>query len=378
MSVQVSYKKQFIFFGLLLFLVLIIPEQITKTIIPEMEVDSCVNVLYASEAYAYLSIDKINSLCKDYNSLKTLFTDNRDFAMVFPNQNFEHVHINSMGLRGDEIKQENKDHLRIIMIGGSTTFGSKATSDENTIPSQLNILLQSKFNENIEVINAGIGGASSFSEIELIEKKLLKLNPDIIIVYDGWNELMNPIIENPTKNEWKRDTQILLADIESSFYIPRAIEKISHKINSMIYLEIFGKQSVPYVEDTEEMFTKKAKLWSERWSKECKKLSLENIEVHIFLQPILGTGDKNYSKYELKLIQDESLPNLYQYYDLLRNELPNMDKECNSVNDISDVFDNLNDPIYFDLGHTGDLGNKIVAKKIYEKILPVIIKDNQK
>ena len=34
--------------------------------------------------------------------------------------------------------------------------------------------------------------------------------------------------------------------------------------------------------------------------------------------------------------------------------------------------------IYFDRGHMNDIGNKIVAEKIYEKVLPLVMKDIQK
>ena len=39
------------------------------------------------------------------------------------------------------------------------------------------------------------------------------------------------------------------------------------------------------------------------------------------------------------------------------------------------IFDDINQPIFFDQIHTGDFGNKIIAEKIYEKILPIVSKD---
>ena len=95
-SVQVSLKKQFIFITILLFLIIIIPEQISKIVIPEMETKSCMDVITKSEVYTHLSKDKITSLCKDYQSLKTLNTNDSSFAMIFPNQNFEHIKINGV------------------------------------------------------------------------------------------------------------------------------------------------------------------------------------------------------------------------------------------------------------------------------------------
>ena len=46
--------------------------------------------------------------------------------------------------------------------------------------------------------------------------------------------------------------------------------------------------------------------------------------------------------------------------------------------DLRNTFDNMNTPIYHDGGHMSDFGNKIIAEKIYEKILPIVIEDIQK
>ena len=54
------------------------------------------------------------------------------------------------------------------MVGGSTMFGAGATSDETTIPAYLQQLLNEKdFGFNIEVINSGIQGADSTTELNL-------------------------------------------------------------------------------------------------------------------------------------------------------------------------------------------------------------------
>ena len=40
----------------------------------------------------------------------------------------------------------------------------------------------------IEVINAGISGATSEQEYNMIKNKISLLDPDLVIVYDGWND----------------------------------------------------------------------------------------------------------------------------------------------------------------------------------------------
>jgi lysophospholipase L1-like esterase len=108
------------------------------------------------------------------------------------------INVNNDGFRGPEIKLEKPDNTyRIFAVGGSTTMGHAATSDKATWPA----FLEKKFNDenlgiNVEVINAGINGAYSFSETYHIRDNILKFDPDLIINYGGVNDA-DRWIENP-------------------------------------------------------------------------------------------------------------------------------------------------------------------------------------
>ena len=98
--------------------------------------------------------------------------------------------LNSEGFRGPEFSKDKPDNTyRIIAVGGSTTFGSGVTN-ENTWPKILEKKLQNlSIGKNIEVINAGIPAITSFNESKLIKEKLIHYKPDLIIVYDGMNDV---------------------------------------------------------------------------------------------------------------------------------------------------------------------------------------------
>ena len=58
--------------------------------------------------------------------------------------------------------------------------------------------LQKKFDEstldfNVEVINAGIGRGDSATESYYIKTKLVNFDPDMFIIYDGWNDAINSV-----------------------------------------------------------------------------------------------------------------------------------------------------------------------------------------
>ena len=110
---------------------------------------------------------------------------------------------NSHGFRGDEFEKEKPDDtFRIFTVGGSTTFGIGAEDDE-TWPAHLQQIINDEITDReIEVINTGTPGFSSSYEYTLINDKLSMFDPDLIIVYDGFNDyLYTPVDE--TIHNWK-------------------------------------------------------------------------------------------------------------------------------------------------------------------------------
>ena len=110
---------------------------------------------------------------------------------------------NSHGFRGDEFEKEKPDDtFRIFTVGGSTTFGIGAEDDE-TWPAHLQQIINDEITDReIEVINTGTPGFSSSYEYTLINGKLSMFDPDLIIVYDGFNDyLYTPV--DVTIHNWK-------------------------------------------------------------------------------------------------------------------------------------------------------------------------------
>ncbi len=103
------------------------------------------------------------------------------------NQRVEYT-INSRGFRGREFEVKKK-YKRIIAFGGSTTIGLESKDDE-TYPSQLEILLNENTDEKYEVINMGFSSKSLNYIKELLFTEAYKYNPDIIIIYSNRNSIM--------------------------------------------------------------------------------------------------------------------------------------------------------------------------------------------
>lgn len=102
--------------------------------------------------------------------------------------------INSKGFRGKEFETEKKPGVsRIIAMGDSVTFG--ITPEACPYPAQLQELLDQKYPNQIEIINAGVEGYSSQYVLKRLQYDILQYQPDMIIVYAGWNDLyaVNPL-----------------------------------------------------------------------------------------------------------------------------------------------------------------------------------------
>ena len=306
MSVQVSYKKQTLLGIIGLIILFLIIELIANVwwfaqINCEFE---------ENEIFLEMDNDKKRQLCVDLYEIKS-----SDMELI-PNQKSQSITINSLGFRGDEFSVEKPNStFRIFMLGGSTMFGYGATSDKTTIPGYLQGFFQNDYEEySIQVINSGIQGADSFDELNLIKTKLLNYSPNMMIIYDGWNDLRNNNSASTIYNNW----------------------------NSMCKL---GKEN--------------------------------GIDVMVVLQPLAGFGNKSLTKQEIELSKsgkdydNNPLINSYKKYEEYTKNLEKLDN-CDMSMNLRNVFDEESSAIYWDQGHVSDKGNELIANALQEKLIQLL------
>ena len=230
---------------------------------------------------------------------------------IYPCDEYTHANAciqrtyNSHGFRGDEFEKEKpSDTFRIFALGGSTTFGVGA-ADNETWPVYLQKIMNEKITgKNIEVINFGLSGGTTESYYELIKNRIFSLDPDLIIMYDGWND---------------RDT---------------SVEKTI-----------------------------------QNWESACKLAKTEGFDAIIVVQPLPITGQRVTTEQEI----EKSLSNLpylqksQQYVDAFEE----LDKVCTKTADFRRVFDYVQEPVFYDHGHTMSFGNQIIAGNIFSVISPI-------
>jgi len=98
--------------------------------------------------------------------------------------------VNSRGCLGPEFSpQKPADTVRVFCLGCSCTAGDLLPSFDDTYPSQLARELERLYpGRSFEVINAGVGGYSSFQGRTWLERELLGYRPDLVVIYFGWND----------------------------------------------------------------------------------------------------------------------------------------------------------------------------------------------
>jgi len=100
-------------------------------------------------------------------------------------------HINQFGFRGAPTTVTvPPGTLRIMVVGGSTTFDTFVSADSMTWPARLQADLQALLpRRRIEVINAGVPGYAVRDETYRLQSELARFKPDLLVLFDGNNDL---------------------------------------------------------------------------------------------------------------------------------------------------------------------------------------------
>ena len=249
--------------------------------------------------------EEINNVCKEHSISK-----NEELTPYYIELEF-----NEKGFRGENFDDKKKsDTYRIFMIGGSTMANSETVNDA-TISSILQKMFDSsEIDTEVEVINVGISGSNTSMELNLIRSSLVTYEPDMMIMYDGWNDLSTDLpIDIITKNY----QSICVLAIENNFKLIMTLQPLPG----------FGNKILT----------------------EQEKINSLTAEDHNGYQILQAKSTYNYLDREIRKLADSAVK-----YD-----------NC-EMYDLRNVFDNVSGPIYFDGGHTLQTGNLILAEKFFE------------
>jgi len=320
MPVRVSYSKQFLVLTLFLLVTLSVIE----------------GLAYAYDGFnpakckRWDNSDSFRQICLD-NSNLIYYKDPLANSMTLePNQHMKTITINNEGFRGPDFQREKPDDTyRIIMVGGSTTYGFGSASDEDTIPA----LLQEKFGKRVEVINAGINGYNSNDESLLVKNKLTYYDPDLVIIYDGSNDIFRPF--NGTLNVYDLGEVGYIYRKYFQFY--KTLDVIHNIIDKPRTDEIIWESWRTHMLREEKIKTEdRAEIWKNNMLKICKTGNQNGFKTLILLQPFLGTGERSLTPFETKLFNilvANPYPNALEQYSFFADSIDNLKDSCTGVFD---------------------------------------------
>lgn len=143
--------------------------------------------------YASLSqLEKRNEVSK--------FTPHRYLGYVpTPNYHRGANKHNRLGFRGDEFAVPKPPGVyRIVCLGGSTTYSMGVDDYTDSYPYRLQQELREEGSAPVEVINAGVPGYASVESLINFELRVLDLEPDMLIVYHGINDVHLRLVWPPS------------------------------------------------------------------------------------------------------------------------------------------------------------------------------------
>lgn len=315
-----------------------------------------------------------------YKSFKEgvgLFTDNYGF-----------IHNGNPNRKIDEDGTNN-----FIFIGGSTAEGANTTSNnENTISANLERILRIK-NENINIINAGMSGYKSFDEYMMIYNLLGRFKFKNVIFFHGANDFLSYVYSKNQKWNYYEEiinykiqylsnlgeplykfktlhyAGLILNRVEKIFNLKNYKTKPSDPLNTNLFQKEYDTHKPYFNMDDYEMLYKNY-IFNLRL---IKSLCTEfKIRCKIFLQPTIGQKNIKHS-FEEEYFSKVYFKNFQQSTKAWFNRAKYFGKQIDKndyfqFHDLTGVFNNDENLVYYDLLHYNDYGNKKIAEEI-SKIL---------
>lgn len=141
------------------------------------------------------------------------------------------VEHNALGFRGPETTWEKPPgRFRILCVGGSSTYGHTPSSNATTWPARLQAhLATARPDLDVEVINCGDSGWSTFESLANLAFRGVELQPDLVLVYHSINDMRAALYQNPIhpgapvqpdNTHWRNSWQV-----ERASAVERVLEK---------------------------------------------------------------------------------------------------------------------------------------------------------
>lgn len=258
--------------------------------------------------------------------------------------NLGHSFVGRQGICGFDVLGSGGDKaFNIVVLGGSTTDGTLFP-----FRSWPEILLEKIGNQDVTIYNGGVVGYTSTQELVKLLRDVLYLKPDMMIVYDGFNDMAASADQNP----------FAFPDVQ------RAMDYADDN-KDKIWLDIFEEGVTPYtgIQPDADKF--------DIWLGNIRKMRIicenEGIQFWAFHQPILYSK-LNMTKKEKGLLWSTwRINDCNKWANEFRRRIKPVADTYGYIYDLSDIFDDETD-VYMEDCHVYEKGNRIIAEAVYKVI----------
>ena len=240
----------------------------------------------------------------------------------------------------------------VWFFGGSTVFGL-GQRDDHTIPSEF---AQAAWAAGlpVDVVNFGVHGDVHWMEANRLREALASglPPPDLVVFYDGWNDLKSHV-GTDTSGSWQefRGTlDPLLADqrIQGSWF-----SDLFTPDNFTIAPLRVGEEATP-----EQVLNRGITQYRDSVADTLAFTASRNLTTFCFIQPMLVTREQP--------VPGEPSTSV----ELATAAAALVQSRPDGVIDLTASFDELETPVYWDDGHTNELGARVVAAEILSAVEP--------
>jgi len=288
---------------------------------------------------------------------------------------------------------------RVIVLGGSTVMGDGSPRPSQNIVGMLRTVVRDQQitaadGRQVELINAGVDGYNSAQEYLYFVSRLIRLEPDLVVVYDGWNDsyvwtdssIMTKLSPFRTKTHEEGTRRIKASYAVSGSFI-QALDNLKSALTEghfrLAMMEL-PSRLLPKAKSDDEDPDDRSGTYDPRivdYYRENHRafaaLAHDRLAVAIFLQPLVGTDDRALSDEERAAWWYSEfrweMGNRAPFYRDARGVLAEL-KEKNRGNrqvcvaDLSQSLRTVKETVYADTGHLFPNGNKIVASRILDEL----------
>ena len=298
----------------------------------------------------------------------------------------------------------------ILFFGGSTIMGEGAKSPRFSIPAQVETLLK-KNGKNAVCINFGLLGSYSYTSLLFLIAEGFIVKPNVVIFYDGWNCLyeykLNKLIHRSKKKfpiKVYPGSYLSIHQVKNDIAMNQLLnlDYLCRRVSSLLLSHVFAfiARILPFRAVESLMVDLTGMVWESKGLSQDKLMNFdssqdvaENFSVedgvdeymhtHILaknftesqgvkymtiLQPLSFLGKKRLTNseeiYVKNLPQFTSKDEYQKFYDGI-----NMRGSDINLENFSDVFDKIDDQIYYDEGHINAHGNLIISTRISSLLL---------